>query len=134
MNITLSEWLLIGIFATLLIAAILLVVHQVQTFNRLGGMWYELQYLRNDVEKFKKALDLDGYANIAGIYKQLNDLRHLEHIEKSSADTNYRITKLEGEFDSMNSSLAELYSVNSKLEGMAEVLNDLYICQKVARE
>lgn len=130
MNLTLTEWLLIGIFATLLVAAILLVVHQVETFNRLGGMWFELQYLRNDVEKFKKVLDSDGHANIAGIFQQLNELRHLEYIEKSSADANHMLTKLEREFESANATLKNLHGIESQLVLLTKLVNDVYTYQK----
>lgn len=133
MNLTLTEWLLIGIFATVLVASILIVGEQINTFHRLGGMFNELTSLREGMRQSFQ-YELDGYANISKINQQLSELRHLEQIEKSSADINYRLTKLEREFESMNASMVELYSVNGKLEVIAEVVNNLYVYQKFERK
>jgi hypothetical protein len=130
MNLTLTEWLLIGIFITVFIASIFIVIHQVETFNRLGGMWFELQYFRNDVNRFKAELNLDGYANINGIYTQLNELNYLKDICDESLQIALDIKKIKTEVESMNSSISSLYKIENDIEQLQKTVHEFFIYEK----
>lgn len=118
MGLTLTEWLLIGIFIVNLWFFLVINHNQCEEYKWLTNISSGNVKTRQEIERFRESLEISKFENISTIHQQLYELRYLKDISTKVANVDDRLRKIERELSDMNTTLASLYSIEKRLESL----------------